>query len=119
RLFAKGAGDPLVFLHGGAGLPEWPSWLDTLAERFLVLAPQHPGFGESTGLEHLDGFLDLTLYYLDLFDALDLRRPVLIGHSFGGNIAAEIAAINPERVERLVLIAPTGLWQDEDPIPDF
>ncbi len=117
--FEKGAGGPLLFLHGGSGLPEWPAWLDVYAERFRVIAPQHPGFGDSTGLEHLDDFVDLALYYLDLMDALGLDRPDILGQSFGGNIAAEIASIGPKDVGKLVLIAPTGLWIDAVPTPDF
>ena len=46
-------------------------------------------------------------------------RATLVGHSFGGMVAAEIAANNPERVDRLVLIAPIGLWRDDHPVPDI
>ena len=59
------------------------------------------------------------LYYNELLDALGLPRATLVGHSFGGMVAAEIAATNPERVDQLVLIAPVGLWRDDHPIPDF
>ena len=115
----KGAGPPLLYLHGGSGLPEWPAWLDPFTERFRVIAPQHPGFGESTGLEHLDDILDLALYYVDFIDELGLERPALLGQSFGGNIAAEVAALAPRDISRLVLVAPTGFWIDEAPTLDF
>ena len=118
KMWAKGTGRPLLFLHGGAGLQEWPAWLHPFAERFRALAPQHPGFGESTGLEHLDDFVDLALYYLDFMDELGLQRPDVIGHSFGGNIAAEVAALAPDSVGRLVLVGATGLWSDEEPVAD-
>lgn len=119
NLWSKGSGHPLLFLHGGGGLPEWPAWLDPFADRYRVVAPQHPGFGESTGLEHLDDFVDLALYYLDFMDAMGLERPDVIGHSFGGNVAAEVAALGPERVGKLVLVGALGLWNDEEPIADF
>jgi pimeloyl-ACP methyl ester carboxylesterase len=52
-------------------------------------------------------------------DALGLDRPSLIGHGMGGMIAAEMAAIGPHALDRLVLISPLGLWLDDLPIPDL
>ena len=63
--------------------------------------------------------LDLTLYHFDLFDALGLDSPNVMGHFFGAMIAAEMAAIRPERVGRLVLASPAGLWLDDDPGVDY
>jgi len=114
----QGSGQPLLYLHGITGLAEWPNWLDRLSARFRVVAPQHPGFGESTGIENLDDFLDLVLYYADFMEATGLERPIVMGHSFGGNIAAELAAILPGSVDKLVLVAPTGLWDDAHPVTD-
>ena len=59
------------------------------------------------------------LYYDELLDVLGLPTVTLVGHCFGGMVAAEIAATSPERVERLVLVAPMGLWRDEHPVPDL
>jgi pimeloyl-ACP methyl ester carboxylesterase len=118
RVFTAGSGDPVVFLHGAGGLT-WDPFLDDLAERFTVYAPEHPGCGESRGVEALEGIWDLVLYYYDLFDALGLRAPAVVGHSFGGMVAAELASCNPERVKRLALIAPIGLWRDDVPVADW
>src|SRR5215471_14944505 len=63
--------------------------------------------------------LDVTLHSFDVLDALGLDRPMLVGHSMSGMIAAEMAAIAPREVARLGLIAPAGLWLDDDPIPDL
>jgi pimeloyl-ACP methyl ester carboxylesterase len=52
-------------------------------------------------------------------EALGLKDPVLVGHSMGGMIAAEMAAIAPNDVSRLCLIAPAGLWDDDHPIVDM
>jgi pimeloyl-ACP methyl ester carboxylesterase len=114
----SGAGFPTVYLHGELLPPTPPPWLDDLADTRWILAPQHPGFGRSTGLEHLDDLVDLTMYYLDLFDELDLGRLDLIGESFGGMIAAELAALAPERIRRLALVAPLGFWIDAQPTLD-
>jgi pimeloyl-ACP methyl ester carboxylesterase len=116
---SAGAGDALVFLHGAGGLRGWPPFLEALTRSFRVIAPEHPGFGQSEGLEHLDDVVDLALYYTEFFDALGLDEPYVVGHSLGGMIAAEVAAIAPQRVDKLVLIAPVGLWLDEHPVLDF
>ena len=118
RVLTAGGGDPLVFLHGGGGL-FWDPFLDQLAGRYRVIAPEHPGAGASQGLEHVEDLWDLVLYYAELLDVLGLPSATLVGHSFGGMVAAEIAATNPERVERMVLIAPAGLWRDDHPVPDI
>ena len=60
-----------------------------------------------------------TLHSFDVIEALGLARPFLVGHSMGGMIAAEMAAVAPHDVERLGLIAPAGLWLDDHPIPDL
>lgn len=119
RLLRGGTGRPLVFLHGAGGLRPNAPYLDALAQHFTVYAPWHPGFGESEGLEHLDDVHDLATYYQDLFDALGLERPAVVGHSFGGMIAAEIAAHCDCTVSRLVLVAPVGLWRDDVPVLDI
>jgi pimeloyl-ACP methyl ester carboxylesterase len=62
--------------------------------------------------------LDFTLHSWDVVDALGLKDPIIVGHSMGGMIAAEMAAIAPHDVTRLALIAPTGLWLEDHPIPD-
>lgn len=114
----EGEGAPLVFLHGLAGLlPEEPL-LDALAERFRVFAPVWPGFGETGGEERLEDMLDFSLHGLDVLDALGLERPLLVGHSFGGMLAAEMACLQDARFERVALLAPFGLWDDAHPIAD-
>ena len=118
RVLSSGKGKPVVFLHGAGGL-FWDPFLDALAATRRVIAPEHPGAGTSQGLEHVEDIWDLVLYYAELFDALKLHAPAVIGHSFGGMVAAEIAATNPERVGKLVLIAPIGLWRDDHPVPDI
>lgn len=117
-----GAGRPVVYLHDALGPGgEWESGgpLARLAEEYLVLAPSHPGFEDATGLEQLEDVLDLTLYYLDFLDELLLDSPYLIGHGFGGLIAAEMAALAPRRIAKLVLIAPYGLRLEHAPIADI
>jgi pimeloyl-ACP methyl ester carboxylesterase len=114
-------GRPVVFLHGVAGLLDEHAFLDLLAQRYRVLAPELPGYGESTGEELLEDMLDFALHGWDVVEALGVSgsRPVLIGHSMGGMIAAEMACLAPASLDRLVLVDPFGLWLDEHPIPDL
>jgi pimeloyl-ACP methyl ester carboxylesterase len=118
RVLEAGSGAPLVVLHGAGGLLRDNPFLDRLAERYHVFAPEWPGYGESTGDELLEDMLDFALHGWDLVDALGLHQPHLLGHSMGGMIAAEMACLAPRDAGKLVLVAPAGLWLDEHPIPD-
>ena len=92
-----------------------------MAQSFTVYAPEHPGItsGDEDSYKALDDMWDLVLYYYDLFDKLGLKAPAVVGHSFGGMIAGEIAATDPTRVGKLVLISPLGLWRDDSPIRNY
>jgi pimeloyl-ACP methyl ester carboxylesterase len=119
RVLEGGSGAPLVFFHSAGGLLRDNPFLDGLAQRFHVYAPEWPGYGESTGEELLEDMLDFALHGWDLVDALGLSRPHLAGHSMGGMIAAEMACLAPRDLGKLALVAPAGLWMDALPIPDI
>ena len=119
RLVEGGTGDSLLYLHGEDGFSGWTPFLDQLARRFHVFAPAHPGVAGSQGLEHLDDLWDLVLLYEELVQALGLDRIGAIGHSYGGMLAAELAAHRPDKVTALVLMDSLGLWLDETPVADF
>jgi pimeloyl-ACP methyl ester carboxylesterase len=115
------AAPPVIVMHGLCGLLDNGTFLDRLAERHHVFAPELPGYGESSGEQLLDDMLDFTLHGWDVVAALGLsgQRPALIGHSLGGMVVAEMACVAPDDVTRLVLVDPFGLWLDEQPIPDL
>ena len=119
RVDKKGQGPPLVYLHGAFAYQDWHPFLDRLAEEFTVYAPVQPGFSENNGIDQIDDVLELTLHHVDLFEALGLERPNVVGHFIGGMIAAEMAAICSHSVGKLVLAAPTGLWMDDVPGVDY
>ena len=119
RVLEGGSGQPVVFFHGAGGLLADNPFLDQLAARYHVFAPELPGYGESTGDELLEDMLDFTLHGWDVVAALGLTRPHLIGHSMGGMIAAEMAAVAPSDLDKLVLVAAAGLWLEAHPIPDI
>ena len=120
RVKVAGQGPPLVYLHGAAGLA-WDEFLDGLAQTHTVFAPEHPGTtpGDPDAIKPLDDLWDLVLYYYELFDGLGLESPAVVGHSFGGMMASEIAATDPGRVSKLVLLNPIGLWRDDAPVKNW
>jgi pimeloyl-ACP methyl ester carboxylesterase len=113
-----GSGEPVLFLHGAGGLA-WDPYLDALAERRRVIAPYLPGTSKSNDISQVRDLWDLVLCYYDLLDALGIDRADVIGHSMGGMIACEMAANDPSRVGRLIAIAPAGLFDVNDPMPDI
>jgi pimeloyl-ACP methyl ester carboxylesterase len=115
---AIGKGPAVLALHGAATL-EGHEWARDLAERFRVYLPFHPGFGESDVAPHITGMQDMIVHNLRLATALGLDRPHLVGHSMGGWMAAEMAAVAGERFGRLVLNAPAGLNHPDHPATDL
>lgn len=117
-----GSGPALVYLHGPWGLPPDRSFVTRLAEARTVYAPRHPGTtpGDENAVHALSGWLDLVVYYGELFDHLELAAPfALVGHSFGGLVAAELAAAMPRRLSKLALIDPVGLWRDDNAVKNW
>ena len=121
ELRRAGSGAALLYLHAGGGDVQWLPVFDEWAAHCTVYHPSHPGFGTSGGLEHIDGIEDLVFHYVDVITALDLQGQPLsvVGSSFGGWVAAEIAQRYPQLVQRLVLVDAAGLWLDEAPIAEM
>jgi pimeloyl-ACP methyl ester carboxylesterase len=112
RMMRGGRGEPMLFLHGGGGMGIWLPSMARLANRFDVIAPEHPGFGESDMPDWLDTISDLANFYLELLDQLDLRGVHLLGSSLGGWVAAELAVRNSTRLASLTLIGAAGIHVD-------
>lgn len=119
EVWQKGKGADLVFLHGAGGLAGWEPALELLSQSYCVTAPIHPGFGGSGSSDFVEGVLDSVLHTFDALDELGIERPILMGHSMGGMIAAEMAATCPNDISSLILVSPIGLWDDEHPVLDF
>jgi pimeloyl-ACP methyl ester carboxylesterase len=119
RYLDGGSGPDLVFLHGAGGATAEDPLLNALAKTHHVYAPLIPGYGDSEECPEIRDMLDFTLHTWDVVAALGLKDPILVGHSMGGMIAAEMAAVQPNDVSRLALIAPAGLWDDAHPIADL
>ena len=113
-----GAGEPVVFIHGsGPGASGHSNFKQNYpafaAAGYRVIVPDLPGYGASAKPE--------TTYDLDFFvnalsgllDALDIPRCVLVGNSLGGAIALKLALDQPQRVGKLILMAPGALMEKE------
>jgi pimeloyl-ACP methyl ester carboxylesterase len=114
-----GQGAPLLFLHAAGGAGQWLEFHDLLAHRFEVIAPDHPGFGGSDDLPEIDSMDDLVYHYLDVIERLGLDRPHVVGASFGGWVAAELAVHSPDAIGSLVLLSAAGLRIPEHPVADL
>jgi pimeloyl-ACP methyl ester carboxylesterase len=112
RMMRGGAGAPLFVLHGASGAGAWLPFMASLAEKFDVIVPEHPGFGESDTPEWLDTIHDLAYFYLDVLDQLDLDHVHLVGLSLGGWVAAELAVRDTRRLASLTLADAAGIHVD-------
>lgn len=122
KLFRRGAGRPLLFLHGFDGPRSASPFADRLAGHMDVFAPVHPGFDRTELPGWIDHIDDLVYLYLDLMDRLDLLDVTLVGLDMGGWIAAEIAVRNTGRLARLVLAGAVGIkagGREDRDIPDI
>jgi pimeloyl-ACP methyl ester carboxylesterase len=119
QVFRGGRGDPLVYLHTAGGEAQGLTFLEDLADRYEVIAPIFPGFGESEGIDDIDDMDDAVFHLLDLWELLGLRAPNVVGASLGGWLAAELATRYPERVGRLVLVNPVGLYLPDAPVAEL
>ena len=113
-----GAGAPVLLLHGAHPVPPDAPFLDLLGRHVEVLAPSHPGFGQSTRPADFDTVYDLVHYYLDVLEHLGHDNTTLVGLSFGGWLAAEIAATCSRRLGRLILVDAVGIKVSDRETPD-
>src|SRR4051795_9554866 len=90
RVYEGGRGPQLLFMHGAGGLLPNDPFLARLEDKYHVFAPLLPGFEDSDSVHQLRTMLDFTLFGFDVWEALGLEDPILVGHSMGGMIAAEM-----------------------------
>jgi pimeloyl-ACP methyl ester carboxylesterase len=116
RVWEKGDGEPLGIFHGLGGCPLWTPFLEELSQTRRVVVPSIPGFpGAGDQHRQLDGQLMWITSTLDLIEAADLAGADLAAASIGAMLVADAAALAPGIVRRLVLTAPFGLYDDDDP----
>lgn len=110
-LEAGGGERPVLLIHGNFAGKSW--WREVLADPPLgarLLAPDLPGFGESTGARgfspSMSGYARSLVRFLD---GMGAQRPVLVGHSFGAAVVVELALAAPERFPAMLFLSPVPL----------
>jgi pimeloyl-ACP methyl ester carboxylesterase len=109
EVYELGSGPTLLLLHSEEGLIRRSFELAKLANVGRLIIPSHPGFGGSALPPSISSVEDLSYFYLDFLTALNLKEVVLIGASFGGWIAAELAVKCTHRLSHLILLDPLGI----------
>jgi pimeloyl-ACP methyl ester carboxylesterase len=119
EVLRRGAGRPALLLHGLQNVDPRARFLDGLGRHAEVIAPSHAGFGDSPGPGDFETVYDLVHLYLELLDSLPYEKVALIGLSFGGWLAAELAAACGHRLDRLVLVDAFGIKLGDRETPDI
>lgn len=115
----RGTGRPVVLLHGFDTVDAEVPFLDLLGRHAEIIAPSSPGFGHSPRPQDFDTVYDLVHLYLAALDTLPAGKVSLVGFSFGGWLAAEVAAACCHRIDKLVLVDPVGIKVSGRETPDI
>ena len=109
---------PYLLLHGGGGAATVHGFAGLLAHRThsRVLVPTHPGFGGTARPARLTTTRDLAAAYIALLEELDLTNVTIIGNSFGGWVAAEMALLHSPRVTGAVIVDGVGVEVQDHPM---
>ncbi len=119
EVLRRGAGPRVLVLHGFDTIDAEAPFLDLLGGHAEFVAPSSPGFGHSPRPKDFETVYDLVHLYLALLDALPGGKVSLVGFSFGGWLAAEVAAACSHRLERLILVDPVGIKISDRETPDI
>ena len=106
---AGGDGTPLLLLHGMDTVHPEARFLDLLGQQTEIIAPSSPGFGNTRRPPDFDTIYDLVRLYLAVLDELPHDKVALLGLSFGGWLAAEVAVACSHRLSKLILVDPVGI----------
>ena len=119
EVLRRGAGRPVVLLHGMQNVHPDAPFLDRLGRHAEVIAPSHPGFGHSARPADFETMYDLVRLYLEFLESLPHEKLTLIGFSFGGWLAAELAVKCRHRLDGLVLVDAFGIKVSDRETPDI
>ncbi len=109
EMFRVGSGRPILLIHGVNPIDPSAPFVSRLAQFGEVIAPSHPGFGASPLPPDFDTMYDLVNLWHAVLDTMASDDVTVIGFSFGGWVAAELAVTRPKRLGRLVLVDPVGI----------
>lgn len=114
-----GSGKALLVLHDELGYAGWLKWNSALARERSLIIPMHPGYGRTLRADWIMNVRDLAGFYQRFLVEQKLAPIDVVGFSFGGWVAAEMAANNPGLFSKMVLVAPAGIKPSEGNILDF
>ena len=120
--YDKGSGDAVLFLHGwGSDLSVFRAFLDGLSEYYRALALDLPGFGGSGEPPSGWSVSDYADFTADFLSQLEIKKIILIGHSFGGRVIIKLANRENSRgekidIEKIILIDSAGIRPKKGPI---
>lgn len=109
EILRRGTGTPVVLLHGMDTVSPKARFLDLLGKHAEIIAPSSPGFGNTNRPPDFDTMYDLVHLYLGVIEDLPYDKITLMGLSFGGWLAAEVALACSHKLSRLILVDPVGI----------
>lgn len=109
KIDVAGEGQPMLFLNAGDAFHRSEKWMETASRHYRVYAPKYPGFGGGALVDHVRNVGHLALVCRELIEMLELEDVVLVGASFGGWVALELAVNSCDRLAKLVLIDTVGV----------
>jgi pimeloyl-ACP methyl ester carboxylesterase len=115
----RGTGRQILLLHGFQTVDPEARFLELLGRHGEIIAPSGPGFGNSPRPKDFDTVYDLVHLYLEVLETLPGDKVTLVGFSFGGWLAAEVAVACAHRLDRLVLVDPLGIKISNRETPDI
>jgi pimeloyl-ACP methyl ester carboxylesterase len=115
----RGTGRQILLLHGFQTVDPEARFLELLGRHGEIIAPSGPGFGNSPRSKDFETVYDLVHLYLEVLETLPGDRVTLVGFSFGGWLAAEVAVACAHRLDRLVLVDPLGIKISNRETPDI
>jgi pimeloyl-ACP methyl ester carboxylesterase len=115
----RGTGRQILLLHGFQTVDPEAHFLELLGRHGEIIAPSGPGFGNSPRPKDFDTVYDLVHLYLEVLETLPGDKVTLVGFSFGGWLAAEVAVACAHRLDRLVLVDPLGIKISDRETPDI
>jgi pimeloyl-ACP methyl ester carboxylesterase len=119
EVLRRGSGRPMLLLHGFDTIDPASPFLDLLGRHGEIVAPSAPGFGGSPRPKDFDTVYDLVHLYLEVLEMLRGNKVTLLGFSFGGWLATEVAAACSHRIDKLVLVDPVGIKISDRETPDI
>jgi pimeloyl-ACP methyl ester carboxylesterase len=119
NLINGGSGEPLLVLHDEMGHQNWLGFHAELAQHYALQIPQHPGFGSTPRQDWIMNMRDLACWYLRALEELEVESINVLGLSWGGWLAAEMATLCPHLFKKVVLVGAPGIRPPSGEIYDM